>query len=67
MYIACDGACSVGLMRCTGSTAAECCVAFEDDGMCSPDLTCDRENFVANEQNNYICGELSLVNDVLHP
>ena len=24
--------------------------------MCSPDLNCNEDNFVANEQNNYTCG-----------
>ena len=56
-FIACDPACNVGLMRCTGSSSSECCVAFEDDGVCSPDLNCNRDNFVVNEQNNFTCGK----------
>ena len=55
--IACHSDCNVGLMRCTGTASSECCVAFEDDGMCSPDLGCDENNFVANKQNNFTCGQ----------
>ena len=48
-------------MRCTGSSSADCCVAFEDDLQCSPDLSCNKYNLVANMQNNFTCGESKLV------
>ena len=51
---ACNSACNTGLMRCTGTGSGDCCVAF-DNGVCSNDLTCSETNFVASEQNNYIC------------
>ncbi len=56
LYLVCDSECNVGLMRCTGTGSSQCCVAFEDDNMCSADLNCDTNNFVANEQNNFNCG-----------
>ena len=56
---ACDPACNDGLMRCTGSGSGDCCVAFED-GTCLATLECTENNFVANEQNNYNCGECNL-------
>ena len=41
---ACDPACNDGLMRCTGSGSGDCCVAFEDDGMCVVlTLNCNEE------------------------
>ena len=43
-------------MRCTGTGSNDCCAAFESNGMCSPDLNCEQNNFVANQQNNFICG-----------
>ena len=45
-------------MRCFGSASSECCVAFEDDSdeTCRPDLNCNKNNFVANEQNDFTCG-----------
>ena len=55
--IDCDSTCSEGLMRCTGSSDTDCCVAFEEDGTCKTDLNCNQSNFVANEQNNYTCGK----------
>ena len=55
-YIACHSDCNVGLMRCTGTSSSDCCVAFETNGECIPDLNCDQNNFVANEQNNLTCG-----------
>ena len=57
MIIACNIDCNVGLMRCFGPDSSECCVAFEDDETCRPDLNCNKNNFVANEQNGFTCGE----------
>ena len=54
---ACDPACNGGLMRCTGTGSNDCCAAFEVDGICIPTTTCSETNFVANEQNNFTCGE----------
>ena len=62
---ACHSSCDVGLMRCTGTASADCCVAFEDNGDCSPDLDCNEKNFVANQQNEYICGESKLRLDAI--
>ena len=55
-HIACNSACNDGLMRCTGTGSNDCCAAFED-GNCIPTTTCSETNFVANEQNNFTCGE----------
>ena len=46
-------------MRCFGSASSQCCVAFEDDTdeTCRRDLDCNKNNFVANEQNDFTCGE----------
>ena len=59
-------------MRCFGSASIECCVAFEDDSdeTCRPDLNCNKNNFVANEQNDFTCGEkyciiITIKNNVL--
>ena len=58
----CDSACLTdGLMRCTGRPSSECCLAFEEDGMCSTDTNCDTNNFIANEQNNFTCGMVLLL------
>ena len=54
--IACDPACNEGLMRCTGTGSNDCCAAFEDSN-CILTTTCSETNFVANEQNNFTCGE----------
>ena len=43
-------------MRCTGTGSDDCCVTF-DNGVCSNDLTCTENNFVANEQNNCTCSK----------
>ena len=55
-HIACNSACNDGLMRCTGTGSNDCCAAFEDSN-CIPTTTCSETNFVANEQNNFTCGE----------
>ena len=55
-HIACDQACNDGLMRCTGTGSNDCCAAFEDSN-CIITTTCSETNFVANEQNNFTCGE----------
>ena len=47
-------------MRCTGSGSDDCCVAFES-GTCLAILDCTENNFVANEQNNFICGKWCMV------
>ena len=56
LIIACHPDCNMGLMRCTGSSSSDCCVAFEDD-QCLSNTNCTKNNFVANEQNNYTCGK----------
>ena len=53
---ACHPSCNSGFMRCTGSGSDDCCVAFEDDGVCKTDLNCTTNNFIANSENNYTCG-----------
>ena len=53
-HIACDPACNDGLMRCTGTGSDDCCAAFEENN-CISTTTCNETNFVAIEQNNYIC------------
>ncbi len=57
LHKACHPDCNVGLMRCSGTASSQCCVAFEDDGACSPDLDCEENNFAANEQNDFTCGQ----------
>ena len=45
-------------MRCTDSSSADCCAAFDDDETCRPDLTCSKPNFIANRENNFTCGKI---------
>lgn len=45
-------------MRCSGTASGQCCVVFEDDGVCSASLNCSRENVFANQENNFTCSKI---------